>query len=414
MSTASTARPTAIPGFVNAVRETLPRAIEIRRDLHRHPEIAYEEFRTCELIQRELASMGVEFQGGLAGGTGVIAHIPATIPGDRPAVALRADIDALPMTETTGLPYASVTPGRMHACGHDGHTAILLATARTLLATATRPNPVTLLFQPAEEGGGGAARLCEDGALEGASAGRLGPKVGRVFGLHGWPNLGLGQVATRSGPLLAATDEIRISIRGVGGHAAFPHTARDPIVASAAVVTALQTIASRRTSPLDSVVCTIGAINGGSARNVIPSQVDLLGTVRTLRAETRELAERWVFEIASGVAQAHGCEADIEWNPGYPATVNDARMTEHVFEVARGALGASRVSELPEPVMGGEDFSYYGAHAPACFFVIGLTPGFDGAGVAEAPQLHQTTFDFNDDAIETGVTMMCSLALAEV
>ena len=398
------------PSLRDIVQAELPELVAIRHDLHRHPELGYEEDRTSGVVQRELTAAGVAFKAGVAR-TGVVAHLPATERTDRPAVALRADMDALPIVEATGRPYASCRPGVMHACGHDGHTTILIGVARALSRVPRRPNPVTLLFQPAEEGGAGGERMCDEGALLGDEGGGLGPRVGSVFGLHGWPQLPLGTVATRPGPLLAATDDFVVKVRGVGGHAAFPHLARDPVVAAAHVVTALQTLASRSASPLDSVVCTVGRIAGGCANNVIPPEVELVGTVRTLRAETRRMARERFFAIVEATAAAFGCRAEIDWQDGYPATVNDADLTERFFAVARDALGAERVALAPEPVMGGEDFSYYGRHVPACFYMLGLlAPGADPAAV---PLLHQPEFDFNDDAIATGVEMMCRLALAE-
>ncbi|HRQ72959.1 MAG TPA: amidohydrolase, partial [Phycisphaerales bacterium] len=357
------------------VRADLPELVAIRHDLHRHPELGYEEERTSGVVQRELKAAGVAFRAGVAR-TGVVAHIPATERTDRPAVALRADMDALPIVEASGRPYASSRPGVMHACGHDGHTTILIGAARALSRVPRRPNPVTFLFQPAEEGGAGGERMCDEGALLGDEGGGVGPRVGSIFGLHGWPQLPLGVVATRPGPLLAATDDFVVKVRGVGGHAAFPHLARDPVVAAAHVVTALQTLASRNASPLDSVVCTVGRIAGGIANNVIPPEVELVGTVRTLRAETRRLARERFFGIAEATAAAFGCRAEIDWQDGYPATVNDAALTERFFAVARDGLGAERVAVAPEPVMGGEDFSYYGRHVPACFYMLGLlAPG---------------------------------------
>jgi len=394
------------------IQAELGELVAIRHDLHRHPELSYQERRTSELVARELRAVGVEVKTGLAGGTGVLGYLPATEGGSGPAVALRADMDALPIEETTGKPYASATPGVMHACGHDGHTAILLGTARVLAKLPHRSRPVTFVFQPAEEGGGGGERMCDEGCLLGETGGGLGERVGAIFGLHGWTSVPLGSVSTRPGPLLAATDDFEITIRGVGGHAAYPHLARDPIVAAAAVVTALQTIASRSVSPLDSVVCTVGRIAGGSANNIIPDAVELIGTVRTLRAETRALARARVLECVEHAAAAHGCRAEIAYNEGYPVTSNDAALTDAFFRVAKGALGESRVRLAPEPGMGGEDFSYYGRHVPACFFLLGLLP--PGADAATVAQLHQPGFDFNDDAIATGVATMCALAMGDV
>jgi amidohydrolase len=406
--------PTTLGGQkLDATIDTLlPELIEFRHDLHRHPELCYEEHRTSERVRTELARIpGVEIKGGMAGGTGVLAHLPATVHTDRPAVALRADMDALPLTEISGKPYASTKPGLMHACGHDGHTTILLGTARLLASLEHRPNPVTFVFQPAEEGGAGGERMCNDGALNGVNGGGLGPRVGRIFGLHGWPEMTLGTFGSRVGPLLAATDDFVVRIKGVGGHAAMPHMVRDPIVAAAAVVTQLQTIASRCTSPLDSVVCTVGTIHGGVADNIVPNEIEMTGTVRTLRATTRVAAREQFFRITEHTAQAHGCTAEIQWLPGYPVTSNDAETTERFFHVARQVFGPEHVSEIPEPFMGGEDFSYYGLHVPACFFLLGLLPVGDDPRTT--PRLHQPTFDFNDEAIGPGVRVMASMALSE-
>ena len=389
------------------IQAELPALTALRHDLHRHPELSYEERRTGQVVQRELQALGIEFKAGLAG-TGVVAHLPTTDPRhrDKPSVALRADMDALPITEQTGKPYASGTPGVMHACGHDGHTTILLGAAR-VLSRLERPNPVTFVFQPAEEGGAGAEKLCDEGALHGGDKGGVGAPVGRIFGLHGWPQLDVGVVASRPGPLLAATDEIEIVIRGSGGHAAYPHLCKDPIVAASHVVTALQTIASRIVSPLDAVVCTIGSFHAGSASNIIPDAATLVGTVRTLKPEIRALARERVLTIAQHTAAAHGSRAEVTWHDGYPVTSNDAAATEQFFTAARDAVGPTNARLVPDPTMGAEDFSYYGRHVPACFFFLGLKP----RGRDSYPVLHSPEFDFNDEALPLGIEMMCRLAL---
>lgn len=390
------------------VREESVDLIRIRHDLHAHPELAFAESRTSRVVQAELTRLGIPFRAGLARGTGVVAHLPATVKGARGAVALRADMDALPIVENTGRAYASTCPGVMHACGHDGHTTILLGAARVLAAAKERPNPVTFLFQPAEEGGGGGNLMCQDGALAGEGRGGFGPPVARVFGLHGWPLLPLNHVATKAGPLLAATDEFEIAVRGVQAHGAYPHLGRDPIVAVAQIIGALQTIPSRVTAPFDPIVVTVGVVEGGTATNIIPERARIEGTVRTLSPAVRARAKEALFEIARGVASGLGCRADVTWHDGYPATINDAGAAAEFFRVARGALGEDRVHEAPHATMGGEDFSYYGAFAKACFFFLGLRP--EEAG--EVPQLHQAEFDFNDEALATGVEMMCRLALS--
>jgi len=387
-----------------------PSLVEIRHRLHRIPELGYQEQKTSNAICHELDRLGIVYRAGLAGGTGVVAHLPATEPGARHATGLRADIDALPISERTGKPYASEHPGLMHACGHDGHTTILLGAARLLSQTQHRPNPVTFVFQPAEEGGAGGEKMCDDGALLGEQGGGLGPPVARMFGLHGWPQIPLGTISTRPGPLLAATDDFEVHIVGMQTHAAFPHLGRDAIVASAHVVNALQSIASRSVSPLDSVIVTVGAIQGGTTNNVIPERVKLIGTVRTLHDATRTRAREEFERVVTRSAETFGCRAEIDYQTGYPVTYNDPELTDHVLHLARETFGEKHVEVTPEACMGGEDFSYYGRHVPACFYLLGVCP--IGSDPATIPQLHQPEFDFNDEAIPVGVEMMCRLALS--
>jgi amidohydrolase len=392
------------------IREDLPRLVELRHDLHRHPELADGEQRTSQAVQRELSTLGVAFKAGYGkNGTGVVAHLPPTdhAAAGRPATALRADMDALPIEEQTGKPYASTRPGVMHACGHDGHTTILLGAARALLKI-DRPNPVTLVFQPAEEHGAGASVLCEQGALKGEAGGGVGPPVGRIYGLHGWPQLELGTLASRPGPLLASTDEFEVTVVGVGGHAAYPQLCRDPIVAGAAIVTAIQSLVSRTIAPFESVVCTVGQFIAGSASNIIPESARLVATLRTLSPEVRSAARERLHEIIQRTAEAHGCRAEVAWTEGYPVTHNDPAETECFFSIAADTVGAGRVQRIEHPTMGAEDFSFYGRHVPACFFLLGLKP----PEAAHYPALHQPDFDFNDQAIPLGVEMMCRLARA--
>jgi len=400
MTTAAAVR--TLKGLINADVEFLT---EFRRDLHRHPELAYDERRTAGSVVRELERAGIEHVAGLAGGTGVVAHLPPTDAcADRPAVALRADMDALPIVEETGLPYASATGGVMHACGHDGHTTILLGAARALARLEERTNPVTFVFQPAEEGGAGAARMIDDGCLDGS---RLGPPVGRMFGLHGWPQLEVGKVSTMPGPLMAATDTFRVVVRGVQAHGAYPHLGNDTVLAAAHCITALQSIASRSADPLEPVVVSVGAIKGGTAENILPSRVEFIGTTRTLRDDTRAMVRARFHEIVSDTASALGCAAEVHWEVGYPVTTNDPDLTAWTLDLARAVLGEHNVVVRQRATMGGEDFSFYAQRVPACFFYLGLCrPG------RPHPQLHQPDFDFNDDAIATGVEIFCRLALA--
>ncbi|MBY0113075.1 MAG: amidohydrolase [Phycisphaerales bacterium] len=389
-----------------AVARELPELIAFRRDLHAHPELSYHETRTSRMVQAELAKLerhGLKYIGGLAKGTGVLAYLPATEGPNSPTIGLRADMDALPIVENTGKPYSSTTPGVMHACGHDGHTAILLGAARVLSRLTHRPRGVHFVFQPAEEGGAGGNAMCQDGVLDGKV---LGPKVERMYGLHGWPTLPVGVVGSRPGPLLAATDDVVVTIKGEQSHAAYPHYSKDPILCLSQCIVSLQQLVSRNASPFDAIVCSMTVIKGGTANNIIPRSAEFHGTIRTLTTETRALAKKRFFEIVQGVCAAHGCEAHIDWQEGYPVTYNDPSLTERWFETAKAAVGAERVQLVPEPTMGGEDFSYYAKKVPSVFFVLGL----QRPGDSNPATLHQPEFDFNDDAIATGVEMMVALA----
>ncbi|MFN7022127.1 MAG: M20 family metallopeptidase, partial [Phycisphaerales bacterium] len=281
--------------------------------------------------------------------------------------------------------------------------------ARVMNRLPHRPRGVLLIFQPAEEGGAGGERLCAEGVLKGESGGGLGAPVGQIFGLHGRPQAPLGTVGTREGPLLAATDNFTVRLVGTQAHAAYPHLSADPIVAAAHAIAALQTITSRSVAPQDSVVVTVGQINAGTASNIIPRDCTFIGTMRTVRKGTRELGKKRFFEIVEATASALGLRAEIQWEEGYPVTHNDPAMTDKFFRVAVRALGDSRVHIVPEPTMGGEDFSYYGQHVPACFFVLGVKP----ADRSDYPSLHQPEYDFNDDALPTGIEVMCRLALED-
>jgi amidohydrolase len=401
--------PAAGPDLAALIQQELPTLIALRRELHAMPELSNQERWTGNRIREELTRLGIPFRPSLGGGEGIVAHLPATEPGERPAVGLRADMDALPILEQTGLDYASRCPGVMHACGHDGHMTCVLGAARVLARLGHRPNPVTFIFQPAEEDGGGAEKMCEAGALGGEPGGALGPPIGRIYGLHCWPTIEVGRIGTRPGPLMAATDDFILDIIGVQGHAAQPHMCRDPIVAAAAIVTALQTMVSRSVAPQESMVCTVGQFIAGTANNIIPETARLVGTIRTLSASARAIACQRFFEIVQGVAAAHGCRPRIDWMPGYPVTENDEGETERVFDIASQALGREHVVHIQHPTMGGEDFAYYGQHVPACFLFLGTRP----RGVEHSPALHQPDFDFNDEAIGVGVKIFCRLALAE-
>jgi amidohydrolase len=391
-----------------AIDALLPSLRDIRHDLHMHPELCFEEHYTSQLVQRELKALGIRLKAGLGKGTGVLAYLPASDPADecKGAVALRADMDALPIIERTGKSYSSRTEGKMHACGHDGHTTMLLGAAK-VLSQLDRPRPVAFVFQPAEEGGGGAEVMCNEGVLAGERGGGLGEPVRAMFGLHGWPTIEVGKVASKSGPLLAATDDFEVTIKGTQSHGAYPHFGNDPIVASAQVIAGLQTIVSRNASPLDAIVVTVGAINAGTADNIIPETCKFIGTIRTLRPQTREMAKQRFFALVENIAQAMGCTAQIKWMPGYPVTSNDPDATETFFNIARTTFGQGNVERIEQPTMGGEDFAYYGQRVPACFFLLGLKP----RGAASYPTLHQPDFDFNDDALPIGIRALVECAL---
>jgi amidohydrolase len=394
-------------GLRSRISDLMPQAVETRHDLHAHPELVYEERRTSEVVQKTLSELKIEHRAGLAGGTGVLGYIPATKSGGG-TIALRADMDALPILEETGLPYASQNPGKMHACGHDGHTTILLTAAKALSQTPDRQNDILLVFQPAEEGGAGGNRMCEDGVLDGRI---LGKKVDLIYGLHGHPRSRLGEVSTRVGPLMASATQFKIHVTGKGTHAAFPHFGIDPIVVSSQMILALQTIASRNVDPLEAVVVTIGKLEAGVAHNVISETALLHGTLRTLNDGVLKTAWAAIERIAKGTAEALGATAEVEWEAvPYPVTRNDAGATERFRTIARQAIGHENVAEVPNPMMGGEDFSFYGLHVPACFFFLGLLPEDKDL----YPALHAPRFDFNDAAMPLGVEVMCHLALSPV
>ena len=379
---------------------------DIRHDLHRHPELMFKEKRTSEVVQRELKAAGIEFTPGLAGGTGVLGFIPATERNAK-TVALRADMDALPILEETGLPYASTNAGVMHACGHDGHTTVLIGASRALAQEPKRINNVLLIFQPAEEGGAGGEKMCKEGALDG----RIYPaKADVAYGLHGWPVGREGVFGVKNGAMLAATDQFTVEVSSPGGHAAAPHLTSDTIVAASQIISALQTVASRNVVATEGFILTATYIKGGNAYNVIPSKVEIGGTMRTLTPETRENGKRRFYEIVEGVGRSLGVDVKIDWEVGYPVTFNDAWATDRYRRIARSVIGENRMREESAPVMGGEDFSFYGQHVPACFFFVGLCP----ADKERVPGVHTPLFNFNDKVIPDAVETMCRLALDPV
>jgi len=377
--------------------------VGIRHDLHAHPQLGYQETHASAVVKRELDALRVPYEDGIAE-TGVVAWLKRD--GDeRPAIALRADMDALPIREETGLPWASKHDGCMHACGHDGHTTMLLGAARVLSKLRDAlPRPVKFIFQPAEEGGAGGQRMTEAGVLDQCIGGNA---VAMIFGLHGMPQLHIGTACNRVGPMLAATDALDITIHGEGGHAAMPHKTADPIVAASAVVTALQSITSRDVDPAEPIVLTVGSIHGGNARNVIPDEVNITGTIRTLSTPTAELVHRRVHEVAEQTAAAHRCRASVTVTRGYPVMSNHPAAVAYANEVARAVLGEDLVMDLPFAIMGGEDFAFYGQKVPSCFTFIGVCPPDQDM----YPGLHTPKFDFTDEAIPVGVRLHCAWAL---
>ena len=382
------------------VAEQLPAAAEVRHRLHRIPELAFEEVKTASAIRAELDRLGLDYVAGVTNApTATIALIGDTT---KPCIALRADIDALPIVEKTGLPYASTHDGRMHACGHDGHMATLLGVASILNTMKDQlPVCVKLIWQPAEEGGGGAPRLVEAGVLDG----RLGPKVSAIFGLHGWPGLKVGTIATRPGALLAATDNFLATFIGKGCHGAYPHLGADPIVTACEAVLSVQQFVSRETDPTDSVVVTVGKVVAGTAVNIIPDSARIEATVRTLTREQRTAARERLERRMRGIALANGCELQWQWNQGYPATINDPAMADYVAKIARQTFGDDRFIPVARSSMGGEDFSYYLEKVPGCFFLMGVEPP-DRSGY---PSLHSDCYDFTDAALAVGMRMFVEL-----
>ncbi len=367
-----------------------------RRDFHAHPELLYDLDRTSNRVAELLGSFGVdEIVRGL-GGTGVVALLHGRGGPSESVVGFRADMDALPLTETSGVAHASTVPGRMHACGHDGHTAMLLGAAKHLAATRTFDGTLAFVFQPAEEGGAGAKAMIDDGLFD-----RF--PIREIYGLHNRPGLPVGQFATRTGPIMASTDRIDIEIVGRGGHAARPHECIDPVVVGAQLIGALQTIVSRSLDPLEAAVVSITRFEAGAAFNVIPERVRLAGTARTLAAAVRDRLESRIAAIAEGVARTFGATIDLRYTRGYPVTVNHAAETGFAADVAAELVGADAVDRELAPLMGAEDFSYMLESRPGAFLFIG---NGDTAGV------HHPAYDFNDAAIPFGIAYWAKLAEA--
>ncbi|CUH50578.1 M20 aminoacylase family protein [Shimia marina] len=356
-----------------------------RRDLHENPEILFETHRTSGIVAEKLQEFGLDEVVTGIGRTGVVGVIKGKATGSGKVIGLRADMDALPIHEQTGLDYASKTPGAMHACGHDGHTAMLLGAAKYLAETRNFDGTVVVIFQPAEEGGGGGREMCEDGLMD-----RWG--IQEVYGMHNWPGMPLGSFAIRPGAFFAATDQFDITFEGRGGHAAKPHDTVDTTVMAAQAVLALQTIASRNADPIDQVVVSVTSFETSSkAFNVIPQKVQIKGTVRTMSKEMRDLAETRIKEICAGIGATFGGTADVTYYRGYPVMVNAEAQTEFAADVAKSISGQCEEAPL---VMGGEDFAFLAEERPGAYILVGN--GEDGAMV------HHPEYNFNDEAIPAG------------
>jgi len=370
-----------------AIRDIVPDAQQWRREIHANPELLYDLPRTSNFVAERLREFGCDEVRTAIGRTGVVGVIKGRKGDSTRAIGLRADMDALPIEEATNLPYRSGTPGKMHACGHDGHTAMLLGAARYLADTRDFSGTAIVIFQPAEEGGAGAKAMIEDGLMDNFA-------IEEVYGMHNIPSLPLGMFAIRSGPLMAAADAFTIRLEGRGGHAAMPHQCVDSIVAGAQIVTALQTIVSRNLDPLDSCVVSVASFHAGTAFNILPPTTEILGTVRTLLPGTRDLAERRMREIVAGIAAASGVTATVAYDRGYPSTRNHPKQTDFAASVARKVAGAEKVMTEISPVMGAEDFSFMLEARPGAFIFLG---NGDTAG------LHHPGYDFNDQALPYGI-----------
>ncbi|MEX2694208.1 M20 aminoacylase family protein [Rhizobium mongolense] len=379
--------------ILNRAAEMQAEVTEWRRYIHARPELLFAVENTAAFVAGKLREFGVDEIVTGIGRTGVVGLIKGKGEGSR-TIGLRADMDALPLTEITGKPWASTTPGKMHACGHDGHTAMLLGAAKYLAETRNFNGNIAVIFQPAEEGGGGGNLMVQEGMME-----RF--RIEEVYGMHNLPGLPVGQFAIRQGAIMAATDEFTVTIRGLGGHAAQPHRTIDPIAIGAQIVTNLQMIASRSADPLRSVVVSVTKFNAGFAHNVIPNDAQIAGTIRTLNAEVRDLAETRLKQIINGLVAAHGAQADISFHRNYPVTVNHATETTHAIATASDIAGAANVNSEVDPMMGGEDFSYMLNARPGAFIFIG---NGDSAG------LHNPAYDFNDEVIAHGISYWARLA----
>lgn len=370
---------------LNHIANRADEIAEWRHDFHEHPELLYEVHRTAAKVVEKLKSFGCDEVVSGIGRTGVVGVIHGKKKGNK-VIGMRADMDALPIEEITKLPYASKTPGKMHACGHDGHTSMLLGAARHLCETRNFAGTAVVIFQPAEEGGAGAKAMIDDGLLDRFN-------IQEVYGLHNYPGIPLGKFAIKSGPLMAAADRIRIDIEGVGGHAARPHKAVDTVLVGSAIINALQHIVSRNVNPLDGAVISITMFQAGNTDNVIPQTAHLRGTSRSLSPEVRDLLEKRVVEVVEGTAKLHGAKVNITYRRDYPVVMNDPVATEFAGKVASEIVGESNFNPKAIPVMGAEDFAFMLEKRPGAFIFMGN---------GDTASLHHPAYDFNDKAIPFG------------
>jgi len=374
----------------------------IRRDLHAHPELCYEEHRTSQIVAERLTEWGIPVVRGL-GVTGVVGIIKNGT--SERAIGLRADMDALPMQELNGFAHASTHAGKMHACGHDGHTAMLLGAAHYLAQHRNFNGTIYLIFQPAEEGGGGARRMIDDGLFE-----RF--PMDAVYGMHNWPGIPEGHFGVVSGPMMASSNEFRVTVRGKGAHAAQPHRGIDPVMVAVQIAQAWQTIISREKNPLHTAVLSITQIHAGSAPNIIPDHAELVGTVRTFTTEVLDLVERRMQDMANGIAAGFGASIDFAFKRNYPPLVNHPEQTAFAIEAMRAVVGTSQVDADVEPTMGAEDFAFMLQARPGCYVFIGNGEGqhrAGGHGLGPC-QLHNASYDFNDNLLPIGASYWVRLA----
>lgn len=382
--------------------QVMPGTVALRRQLHRHPEVGLELPHTQQVALDAICDLGLDVRTG-SRVTSVVADLVGGA-GDGPTILLRADMDGLPMPEDTGLEYASEVEGRMHACGHDAHVAMLAGAARLLAGMRDEiPGRIRFMFQPGEEGFHGARVMIDEGVLE-------KPRVGAVFGMHVTPNIPAGLVATRPGPLMASADMLAVTVTGRGGHASTPHLANDPMPVAAEIVQALQVFATRRFDPFDPVVVTITRIAAGTTNNVIPERVEMEGTVRAVTERSRERALEGVKRLVELIAAAHEVEGRLEIHRAYPPTVNDAGFAGFTAEVARALLGDGGYFEMPSPVMGAEDFSYLLRERPGAFAYLGACP--PGVEAAAAPACHSNRMTIDEESMRVGIAMHAAVALA--